>query len=194
MAQNQNPMMGQPMGPVPMGAGRGLGLPNQFFQGPQTPAQVQAMQNFGAGRPQMPQMGGGPQGWAQGSAGPSMDQLLGGGMAPALGPQGKLGQMAAGQMAGGAPGQGPGGGKGAGAGAQGMAPQMQKQIAALQGGPGAMTTGLYRGPRPGAPGAPPGMLGGGMRPRRPGAPGAGPGGQKPRGMQQQMAQLPGGPR
>src|SRR5262249_47501647 len=83
----------------------------------------------------------------------------------------------------GAPGQGAAGGKGPGAGGQGMAPQMQRQIAGLQGGP-----------RPGAPGAPPAALGAARaRLPRPGAPGAGPGGQKAPGMQKQIAGLPGGP-
>jgi len=182
MANNQNPTMG-----APMGAGRSLGLPNQFFQGPgglagqQQPLPPAAManlqaqlagmraQNPNAALPPMPQMGitqgpaslgtalgnmgaGGPQGWAQGSAGPSMGGLLGAGQAPGLGQQqAKLGQMAAGQMAGGAPGQGPGGQK-AGGGA-GMSPQMQQQIARLPGGPPA-AVGPARRPRPG-PGARP---------------------------------------
>ena len=151
MANNQNPTMGQPLGNVPMGAGRGLGLANQFFQGPggvagqQQPLPPAAMANLQAQLAGM--RGQNPQGWAQGSAGPSMDALLGAGGAPGLGQQqAKLGQMAAG-----APGQGPGGQK-AGGGA-GMPPQMQQQIARLPGGP-----------RPGAPRRPPAARGAQRRP------------------------------
>ena len=194
MAQNQNPMMG-----APMGAGRSLGLPNQFFQGP------------AAARGNLAQLGGALQGQMAGGAPPQMPGITQG---PAsLGGMQTMGNLGAqlgaaggqppqtlanlqGQLgAAGAPGQGAGGGKGPGGGARGMAPGMQQQIAGLQGGPAQQQlTGLYGGPRPGTPGAPPAAPGA-VRPlpRRPGAPGVGPGGQKAPGMQKQIAGLPGGP-
>ena len=171
-----------------MGAGRALGLPNQFFQGPAaqgqtiqplSPQQQAAMAAFqGSPAQQMA---------AQNARNPNLmanalQQMGGGGAQPgglggaqALQNMGAVNQgpgtPGAGQMVGGAPGQGPGGQK-AGR-ASGMAPGMQQQIAGLQGGP-----------PPAAPGAPPPAAG---------APGAGPGGQKAPGMQRQIAQLPGGP-
>jgi len=160
-----------------MGAGRALGLSNQFFQGPQaggamapqgqvmqplSPAQQAAMTAFqGSPAQQMA---------AANARNPNF-------MANAASAMGRPG----------APGQGPGGQK-AGGGA-GMPPQMQQQIAGLPGGPSAAAPGA---PPPGPPGGPPqGVMSLG---RRPGAPAAGPGGQKAPGMQKQIAQLPGGPR
>jgi hypothetical protein len=185
MANNQNPMLGQPMR-APMGAGRNLGLPNQFFQAPSAwgagvpqpmagPGPGGPMQAMGAGVPQGPEGG-----WAQGSAGPSMDALLGGVGTPKNlnAPAANFASLGRVPPAG-APAQGAGGAKG-----QGMAPGMQQQIARLPGAP----------PLGGAPPqAPPGLLGPARQMGR-GRPALGAGGQKAPGMQRQIAQLPGAPR
>jgi len=191
MANNQNPTMG-----APMGAGRALGLSNQFFQGPGnplapqgqvwrgpppgqapiaqptgqiSPAGMQGLQNWASQLGAQPKDPNAPQ--TPASSTPLFQGQLQGARPTGPMPSMTAAPPAPGQQSPlGAPGQGAGGGKG-GAG-QGMTPQMQQQIARLPGGPGA-----------GAP-----------RRLQPGAPGAGPGGQKAPGMQRQIAQLPGAPR
>ena len=55
MANNQNPTMG-----APMGAGRSLNLPNQFFKGPQAGQALQNLGGAGLGGQQLQAQGGAP--------------------------------------------------------------------------------------------------------------------------------------
>jgi hypothetical protein len=222
MANNQNPMLGQPMRP-PMGAGTNLGLPNQFFQGPGGwgTGVPQGPGSLPQGPGQQPQMApAAMQNWMAQIGGPKdpnapqRDWSNMPGVTTGLGTPGS--QLPANYQplmrpAAGAPGQGAGGWAQGGPG-----PGMQDLLTGAGGGPpkgapgqgagGGKAQGMAPGmqqqiarlpgaPPPGAaPQAPPALLGPAKPKMGRGRPALGAGGQKAPGMQRQIAQLPGGPR